>query len=411
MVTKKQSYYQTLKRHRDEKRKSEPEPRFAMGCFLPQLTTGRTLVGIGWDPIDILYQATRIWSRLARSGAIRAAEAVGWEKWILTMEARQSEGVKKAATDHRKELGVTGHDMAAVSAISAAGVPGCGFDWHRVTELTDKVMIGTADGCPVIQSAREMGMADSPAMEEISLCCDMYDNFETRATSPDVWFTHTHCLGRGDKYCKFFVDYRKGPEPGENFYQTLKRLRDTKRKESPDPEKYFAPGYFNVQVLDRWSRQKNLELGVRCERRIAVGQVIMAADLNGWEKWINGMTEVEGPRLAEFARERAAKYGVTGSTALDASILHHLGMMGCGFDDHQVISCTAKRVEGVARSCPIVQSAKELGMEGSLGEISLWCDAYRNFEVHAANKNLWITHTHCLGRGDKLCRWIIEEMD
>lgn len=56
----------------------------------------------------------------------------------------------------------------------------------------------------------------------------------------------------------------------------------------------------------------------------------------------------------------------------------HLGMMGCGFDDHQVITWTSKRVEGVARTCPLVESAKELGLEGSLGEMSLWCDAYRN---------------------------------
>jgi len=401
------NYYQTLKGRRDEKRKSAKEPEFIFGYFLPQLTTGRTLAGLGWDPLDVLKQGSWTWTRMGMSAILRGAQALGWEKWLNALEKRQQTGVTEAARDFRKELGLTGSGIGDVSVISAAGTAGCGFDWHRVTEQSENLMTGVADGCPMIQGAREMGFGNAPELELLSLWCDTYDNFETRATSPDVWFTHTHCQGRGDKLCKFLIDYRKDAQK-TSWFATLKNLLDVKRKESPELEEYYAPGYWAPRAVEHWNQEKLYQLGVAIWRRITVAQVLVAAENIGMENWINGMTENEGPRIRQRIQEMGVKYGVVGSNALDASVLMHLGMMGCGFDDHQVTYFSSNQVEGVARTCPLVESAKELGMEDSLEEMSLWCDACRNYEVSAINKDITCTFTHCLARGDKLCRWIIE---
>ena len=410
MVNERESYFQTLKSLRDERRKSEPEPEFRMGMFTPQVTVGQTLlgVGVGWEPMTILNRAVTIWARTAMPAILRGADELGWEKWILTLDQRQGETVTNAGKAFRKELGVTGNTLNDVLIVAAAGTSGCGFNWHRIAEFdaARNRVYGVGNGCPMINAARDMGVEDK--CKQQSIWCDLYDYFETRASNPEIWYTHGFCLGRGDPMCGFVIHYEKR-KPGENLYQSLKRIQDEKRAEIGDVTKYFVPGYRRPRVAEKWSQQELLEMGVRIWRRIAVASIIIGADSVGWEKVINGMNKVEGPRLTEITKNTAVKYGITGTTALDASLLMSLGMLGCGFDDHQVIHWTPKRVEGVARTCPIIESAKELKLADRLGEISLWCDAYRNFEVHGANEKFWVTHTHCLGRGDKLCRWVIDD--
>jgi len=403
------NYYETLKKKFQEKRKAEPEPQFFDGAFLPHVTTGRTLLGVGWDEYDIITMGKDLWTRLQMAALLRGAKEVGWEKLLNAIEARQSTGVTEAAREFRKELGLTGNSMVEINLISAAGTSGCEFDWHRVTYQTDTDMQGTADGCPLVNAAREMGVADFEEMKEVSLWCDTYDNFETRATNPDCMFTHTHCMGRGDKLCRFWIDFREVQKPGEDWYQAMKRNLADKLVEDPKLEDYYGPGYWVPRKVEGWDKKKLMKIGVDIQRRITVATTVIMADMIGWDKWINGMQEIEIPKLQTYARNNGVKYGVTGGTAIDASVLMHLNMMGAGYDDHQLVSWTDKRVEGVARTCPLVESAKELHMEDSLkGDMCLWCSACANAAVKANNKDLNCTFTHCIGKGDKLCRWVIE---
>jgi len=134
------NYYETLKKNFNEKRKSEPEPQFFDGAFLPHLTTGRTLLGVGWDGFDILQQGKDHWTRLQMAGLIRGAKEVGWEKLLNAIEERQSKGVTAAAREFRKELGLTGNSMVEINLISAAGTAGCGFDWHRVSYQIEEIL-------------------------------------------------------------------------------------------------------------------------------------------------------------------------------------------------------------------------------------------------------------------------------
>jgi len=417
MNTETTNYYELLKARSEEKRKSEPEPRFANGSFLPQVVVrGGALQDIAWDKIEYLQEAVRKWHRFAWSDILRVAEVVGWETIILAIEKNQKQGVVDAAVEYRKQNGLTTHDMDAMYIISVNGTLGVGFD-HTTLEHTPEREIGMAYTCPMIQGIRDMGMENNPLMKDFSLWCDTYDNMELRATSPDIWYTHTHCLGKGDKYCRYFVDYRK-PEPGENYYQTLKRFRDVKRKESDAS----APGgtvanefrYGNsiqkpvtTEKLGL-TKEDELNLGVQIQRRIGVSTILIGAELIGWEKMINGMYTNQVPRLTELSRNVGAKWNITGTTPLDGAVLMHIGMLGSGFDDHQATSWISKRVEGVARTCPLVESAKESGLENKMEDMNIWCTAWHNANASAMNKNVTCTFTHCLAKGDKLCRWIVE---
>jgi hypothetical protein len=409
--------YELLKKRFEEKRGSEPEPHFANGSFIPQIVVrGGALQDIAWDKSAYLQEAVRRWHRFSWSSILRVAEVVGWEKIILEIEKKQKQGVIDAAMEYRRQTGLTTHDMDAMYIISVNGTLGVGFD-HTTLEHTPEREVGMAYMCPMIQGIRDMGMENSPLMKDFSLWCDTYDNMELRATSPDIWYTHTHCIGKGDRYCRYCVDYRK-KDPADNYYQTLKKNRDVKRQESDDA----APGgtaenefrYGNsIQkpvVIENLGMSKlgELQLGVRIQRRIVVSTVLIGAYLIGWENFINSMYVKEIPRLRELSRNLGTKWNITGTTALDGAVLMHLGMLGMGFDDHQAITWTSRRVEGVARTCPLVESAKESGLESEMDEMHLWCDAWHNANAGANNPNVKCTFTHCLAKGDKLCRWVVE---
>jgi len=392
---------------RDRLREEEPEPRFSHGCFTPFAASGKTLLGVGWDPLEILEAGRINWFRLSFPLVLIGAEKLGWEKWISVLNEYQREGTQEAARQYRKELGLEGNDIPSACVVSCAGTTGVGFDWHHLLELTDDYWKEAGDGCPVIESIREMGMGDSQMLEDLSLWCDCYDNFEVHVTNPDIWFTHTHCQGRGDRYCRSRIDYRYDVK-GNSYFEKLKYMRDTKRAEEPEIEHEMRSAFGVPRIAENISAEEALKLGNDIQRRIGVATILIGADIVGWEDWINSIVKRIVPRWREYARKKAVNWGVTGNTAVDAAALMNMQMLGMGFDDHQLVRFTNDKVEGVARTCPIIESAKELCMEDKLENISLYCDALHGGAVKAANRNLNCTFTHCLGNGDTLCRWIIQ---
>jgi len=408
------NYYQALVRARDEKRKSEPEPKFTKGVWLPQVMTGAHVAGMGWDPVEVLREGVRKWHRFSWSDVLKVAEVVGWEKWILELERRQKAGIQDAANRYREQQGVTGSDLDSVTMVSVTGITGIGFDYATIIEHTDEREVGMQRGCPIVQGIRDFGYEDHPLVEDMMLWCDTYDNMEVRATSSDIWFTHTHCLGRGDKYCRFCIDSRD-VLPGENYYGTLSRLRDVKRQEAEeeaggDVGNLWAPAFAVLKKLESagLSQEQQLRMGNQIQARIAVSTILIGSELIGWERFINGMIEKQIPKIREMARNVGTKWGITGTTARDGAVLMNIGMSGMGFDDHQIVRWSRNRVEGVARTCPIVDLARQSGLEDRLEGISLWCSAWHTADAGAMNRTVSCTFTHCLGRGDKLCRWIVE---
>lgn len=409
MEIKKENPYETLKRHRDEKRKGiekvSPEPRHLKGFFKPRVLEA-------WSKEDILKRAVRILSRIGVGSVLIASESVGWERLINLIERKQGAGITEGGKAMRKEFGITGDTLIDCRIISATGSAGCGFERHQMIEFSDTHMEGAGDWCGMVLAAKELGMGDK--MDDYRIWCDAYDNFEVHATNPNLWYVHTHCLGRGDRYCRYFVDlYEEGEGKGESYYETLKRHIDEKREEIERvaPEPPSLQGYAIPRVFEGLSNEEILKRAVRIWTRICVASIIIAADELGWEKFIDLVVEKQGPGFNDAALAMKRDFGVVGNTLRDAARLFNIGCAGCGYDKHHIIEFTDKRIEGVGESCPLIEAAKELGMENKVEEMSFWCDAYHNFDIHAISPNFWQVYTHCLGRGDKYCRFIIEKMD
>jgi predicted hydrocarbon binding protein len=41
--------------------------------------------------------------------------------------------------------------------------------------------------------------------------------------------------------------------------------------------------------------------------------------------------------------------------------------------------------------------------------ISTWCSAARTYEAQVIDKDITQTYTHCLAKGDSICRFVIEK--
>ena len=88
-----------------------------------------------------------------------------------------------------------------------------------------------------------------------------------------------------------------------------------------------------------------------------------------------------------------------------------IGITGCGFEYEIDAGITDDKYIAVQYKCPIV----EYGQAANLGEaaesVINWCSAARTYEAQAIDKNIKHTYTHCLGKGHKICRWVIEKQE
>ena len=116
--------FETLVSLRDKLRKEEPEPHFSHGCFTPFAASGKTLLGVGWDPLEILEAGRINWFRLSFPQVLFGAEKLGWEKWISVLDEYQREGTQAAARQYRKDLGLEGDDIPSACVVSCAGTTG-----------------------------------------------------------------------------------------------------------------------------------------------------------------------------------------------------------------------------------------------------------------------------------------------
>jgi hypothetical protein len=402
------NFYQAVKGYRDEKRnqleKVAPEPRNLKGFFLPRVLESRPKEEIG-------RRAVRTLSRHGIGSVVITAEQIGWEKLINLIEEKQGPYVTGAGKAMRKEFNVTGDTLVDCRIISAAGAAGCGFERHQMIEFTGTHMEGVGDWCGLVQAASELGMGDK--IEKLSIWCDAYDNFEVHATNPNLWYVHAFCLGRGDRYCRYYVDLYKDTEgEGESYYHTLERHIQEKREEieKTSPEPSSLQGYGLPRTLEDLSKEDIFKRAVKIWNHICVASMSIAAEALGWEKFLNLVGEKMGPGFTDAAVAMKRDFNITGHTLRDASRMFSIASSACGFDKHQIIDYSDKRIEGVAEWCPLVDSAKDLGMKDKIGEMSFWCDVYHNFDIHAVSPKFQQVYTHCLGRGDKYCRFVIEEV-
>jgi hypothetical protein len=396
--------YQTLKSRRDAERvemeKIAPEPKTFLGRFVPFSFVGR-------DKADIYRKQLHAATKISMSTLVNVAGVVGWEKLINGIHKIQSPAVTRKAEKIAREHGFTGEKTIDAMATTGVYAMGAGFDRHTYTVITDSHGEGYADWCPQTEALQEMELFDEAG--ELHHWCDAMDRAIMAGACKDSFYLHTHCPGAGDRYCRWVIkDEDEKRWNTDNPYQVLKELKAERREyiEEKEPEPIKIKPLGSAYLMEKTPAEIALA-GAKTKFSIATEVLFTCAHLLGWEKLINLVSKKQSLGFTKAALERKREFDIDGNSLRDAATMAPMGYTGV-FDTHTINQYTEDRIEGVGKSCPMVDAAKEMGLENDIEDLSLWCDFYHNFNVHAVNEDFNLTHTHCLGRGDKHCRFVIK---
>ena len=378
-----------------------------------------------------LHDARNRWGAISASAILKCAETegIGIRKLIEIADTTQRYPVALVAKEYYGEqFGLTEDTLETFIQITNMGITGAGFNFEMFVGRTENGVTAEQFRCPLIDYGQQAGYeVGHPAYEEHSLWCDTYDNFESAAVAPTQAMVHTHCLGRGDKSCRLYmeaIDEEHRRQEGEHIHDYLKRMRDTWRDRKPD----------GPWLVDRYSKDVQEELArenwagitesqnqiaptlydkkkrsIEIQGRIGASSLLIAGHLLGWDRMVSSMSEREGPALQKEASARIKSHNIKGNTASDAAELHLRLVKGMGFGEYEVTKKSENYVTGSCTSCPIVTYGKESGLNEEIKNVSKWCSAARTFEAQTINENLTHSYTRCIGKGDKECRWIIDK--
>lgn len=396
--------YSELRQRRDETRSTVvAEPNWTQGVFWPTL-----VYRANETKEQMLSKGVMAWTRIAMATVLTSGEALGWDRFFDTLDKKQRPVSERKAARLMKEFNITGKAAADAVNLMVTWAKGDLFNWHRHPYVTEHELMGFGTWCPQVKAVEEMGMGQRA--ENMRLWCDFYDATIGQSVNPDVRMVHAHCPSAGNKYCMFYIFEEKTPAGADKFSKAIRFFNDRKRKELEDnPNPDYMEGMAPPRNIENWSEADKLKDGVVTKAKIALETLLVAGSEYGWKPYLNRVAEEQTWGYREEALKMKRDYSINGESVRDAANLLVIGYGLLGFDNHSIIKYTPDVVEGVADKCQIIEAAKELGMDGKLQDVSLWCDFYHNHKVHAVNEKLQVTHTHCLGCGDKFCRFVLKE--
>ena len=382
---------------------------------------------------DQFLKARARWGTMAMSAIMRCAgkPEIGFRNFLELADKTQRELVGRVAREfYVKEMGLEGDTLETFFKVTGLGVTGCGFEYEVDAGCTDEALKCEQYICPIVEHAKMAGYKIGDAeFDDLGLWCDTYDNFESAAVAPSQGMVHSHCIGRNDRMCRWYIETippEKQRQPDEHIYDYTYRMRAEYRDRHPDgpwvldgktqeetdqlvAENLKPTHEYQNTIADNW-RDKN-KIGADIWGRIGAVSTVMAGKLMGYEEYVNTMPDKQGPNLQDAARERAAEVGITGNTVNDAVALHNALIAGQGFGGYEINQKSATCVEGACTHCPIVAWAGEADMAEDAKGISTWCSAARTYEAKTIDENINHTYTHCLANGDSACRWVIEKAE
>jgi hypothetical protein len=380
--------------------------------------------------VDQLVEARRRFMRAGYSALFRCVEApgVGMRSFLEVADRTQRELVGRTARDfYAQELGLANDDLDTFFGVTNVGVVGSGFDYEVNRHSREDSVSAEQYRCPLIDHAKAAGYpVGHPALADMSLWCDTYDNFESAAVAPSTGMVHSHCLGRGDHQCRWYIetleeDQRRRPD--EHIFDYLARMRD--RYRAADPGGPWVIDGLEPDEIDRITRENvalseadqdklypsledKLTQGVLVSSRIAASSIVIAAKLLGWDRLIEGMAEKEGPILRDEARKKADQLGIYGATASAARWLHEALNLGTGVAPYEIEELTTHRVVASTRRCPLAEAAQESGLGEDAAGLREYHTAVARYECEALGEGVTMTFTHCISRGDAVCRYVAE---
>lgn len=404
--------YDELKAKRDQIRseveEKEKEPRVLYGMGRPHIYYMR--------PITELYGfGVETATRIAMSSIVNVVNKIGWEKYIAGMEKIQFPWVSKRSIALKEEVKLTGDSVFDAKLHTLTWSNGCGFTSGAVYEFDEDHVEEFENWCPQIAALNYMGLQDE--VEELGYWCDAYDACIMADVNAAIDYNHAYCIGKGDKFCKQIVTAREDNEPviktdrkdGErSLYSIFKEQKQLKREKYSGDAPEFKVSYDKPLNQQDASEEELGKHGSETKFHIATEAINMGAAMLGWEDFINLIGEKQSYGLEKAAQDHINEFDILGTGVKEAATSVMMGYAGLPFE-HSLTKYTDNEVVGIAHSCPIAEACKEMGVDGT--DLSLWCDFYKGFEVHAVNPDIDITHTHCIGCGDKYCRFTIKKAE
>lgn len=378
-----------------------------------------------------LHDARTRWGTMALSAILgcAASREVGMRKFIELADVTQRDLVGKVAKDfYAEELGLTEDTLDTFMTVTNLGISGCGFDNEALAEESEERVVLEATTCPIVHHANLAGYENgNPAMDDLSLWCDTYDNFESAAVSPSQGLIHSHCIGKGDRYCRIICETIK-PEDrrkeGEHIYDYTARLRKAQQEFKPDgpwvlddkpPElvqdliRDLVSGSVQVQSQIAPTLYDRRQMGADIWGRVGAVSTLMAGKLMGWQTLIASVPDKLGSALKKAARQKVEQLGIESHTVKDVANLHLSLIKGQGFGDYRIEEESGTCVKASCDKCPIIEWGHEAGLDDEAKHISNWCTAARTQEAQVISTNITHTYTDCIGKGDDVCRWVIEK--
>lgn len=383
--------------------------------------------------VDTLTEARRRYMRAGYSALFRCVEdpSIGMRRFLEVADSTQRELVGKVAVEYySRELGMTEDNLATFFGITNVGVVGSGFDyevnrWDRPTSVSAEQY-----RCPLIDHATAAGYPIGHRVyDDMSLWCDTYDNFESAAVTPSVAMAHSHCLGRGDHQCRWFIEKiepERRRKDDEHIFDYLARMRDEYRATTPGDGGPWVIDGLDPAEIDRITREnvgvseadqdklfptpeEKLTQGVLVSARIAGSSIGIAARLMGWDRLIAGMAEKEGAVLTAEARRKANSLGIYGTTAKAAADLHRALNVAMGGGEIRFTEESTERVVGEWESFPLGEALLEAGLADQLGGFKDYLTAAATYECAALGPGISFEFTECTAsENGSTCKFVIE---
>lgn len=383
--------------------------------------------------IEDVHNARLRWGAMSMGAILGAAadKKVGMKSFLEKADVTQRELVAKVAKDfYCGELGLTDDVLETFLIVTNLGITGAGFDSEVLVEDEPTRCVIEASKCPIVDHANMAGYENGDlAMEDLSLWCDSYDNFESAAVSPNQVLVHSHCIGKGDKYCRIIcktLPEEQARRDEESIFDYTARLRDDEFEQKPGgpwamegkpPELVedlirdlvFSSHKVQSEIAPTLYEKK--QFGAELWGRIAAASVLLAGKLRGWETLVDSVAIADRPYLQKAAKERAEALGlpVGNGTARDAAKLYMSLIKGQEYGEITIEEESDDYVRGYCEKNPVVQWGIESGLGDEVENLSAWCSASRTQEAQVISSDLTHTVTHCPGKGDDVYRWVIKK--
>jgi hypothetical protein len=172
--------------------------------FLAGIGYTSQVVRDGWTPEMRWRDGVTTKGRIAHDNIFLGVKALGWEKYLGLVDQQLGDRMAHHAVRVREELDSRGNTLRDAANLALFAYTSMGFHWHTLAEYSDLRVELVADRCPIMDSAEHMGVTD--CMQDMPLWCDWHHNHYVQAVSREVELVHTHCLGRGDTYCRVCME-------------------------------------------------------------------------------------------------------------------------------------------------------------------------------------------------------------